>query len=580
MGDQRGAEGAGRRALDDARRSATAVRVRVWRGAAEEVGNELRRRLARDIGPPDRATIGGVHGQARVEAREKAHDVVEVAQEEELRPRAVDGRDDLREVDDRRPSAAARMLCGESGKASQRRRALPRQASAGVVPPPWTSSARMRPAVAWPRHQAVSLKLGEPAIGAPANMARRAGAAGLASHALDRTTIAGRGVVGPPSRGGAEFVGLAEGHRAARRLAEHHHRGRGVVGPPSRGGAEFAGLTEGHRTVVGRERLAERHRARPKMPQWSVSLGITWSILRGEEEGHARQHLTAPLGPAPELDQERSAPAPDRHRYGIGSRMGTCCSVSYGGRVLNPHQLAAAQAAKTLLETLSTEEVRTLGIEALRQWRRRPILPPRDPYRVGPPPAPDPMTAESRNIFQVHGDLGIAFVRVLAERKQAQGIAPNKVKEAFINDEILNADWMAGFVEFLWWLLRAGLAVELRREHRDQFALRDYPTVLRLTERGARMLDDPDPDDNPMVPGCLDRIRLRCPDLPDGVLALLADGRACLDVGLLRPAVVMMGVAYELAIEAVIGAMINKQLLPANTLDRQAAARLRAVLAS
>lgn len=187
------------------------------------------------------------------------------------------------------------------------------------------------------------------------------------------------------------------------------------------------------------------------------------------------------------------------------------------------------------------------------------------------------MTVESRNIFQVHGHLGIELVRLLAERKYAQGIDPNQVKEAFIDDEVLNTDWMAGFVEFLWWLLRTGLAVELRRERRAQFVLRDYPSVLRLTERGARILDDPNADDNPMVPGFLDRIRLRCPDLPDGVLALLADGRACLDVGLLRPAVVMMGVAYELAIEAVIGALINKQRLPANTLDGQAATRLRAV---
>jgi len=243
---------------------------------------------------------------------------------------------------------------------------------------------------------------------------------------------------------------------------------------------------------------------------------------------------------------------------------------------MDAHQHAAAQAAKTLLENLSPEEVSVLGIQALRRWWRRPP-PPTDRYRVGAPPPPDPLTDVSRKIFQVHADLGVEFARVLLERKPIQNVDPDQAKEAFINDEVLNTDWMSGFVEFLWWLIRAGIAVELRRDRRDPFSLRDYPTTLRVTERGARVLDDPDSDNNPMVPGFLDRIRLRCPDLPDGVLALLADGRACLDVGLLRPAVVMMGVAYELAIESVIDILITKQLLPSSILDGQAAARLRAV---
>ena len=90
---------------------------------------------------------------------------------------------------------------------------------------------------------------------------------------------------------------------------------------------------------------------------------------------------------------------------------------------------------------------------------------------------------------------------------------------------------------------------------------------MRLTARGARLLDGT--DDDPLLPGFLDRIRLRCPDLPDGVVALLADARECLDRCLLRPAVILMGVAYELAIEEVVLRLETKGYVKAKTVDLQ-----------
>src|SRR5438552_3728804 len=61
---------------------------------------ELRRELACDVGAPDRAAVGDMGRDPRIEAGDEPHDVLEVAEEEELGPRAVHGGDDLREVDD------------------------------------------------------------------------------------------------------------------------------------------------------------------------------------------------------------------------------------------------------------------------------------------------------------------------------------------------------------------------------------------------------------------------------------------------------------------------------------------------
>ena len=136
---------------------------------------------------------------------------------------------------------------------------------------------------------------------------------------------------------------------------------------------------------------------------------------------------------------------------------------------------------------------------------------------------------------------------------------------------------MRGVVEFLWWLVRSGFAVELRRAviHGNQTGR--YPLEMRLTKRGVRLLGDR--DDNPMLPGFLDRIRARCPGLPDGVIALLVDARTCFEHSLMRPAVVLMGVAYELAIEQVVEVLATKNLVTSNTASQKAGERIKRVKA-
>jgi len=170
----------------------------------------------------------------------------------------------------------------------------------------------------------------------------------------------------------------------------------------------------------------------------------------------------------------------------------------------------------------------------------------------------------------MHGDLGRLVIPLLAQRKGAPEPSPNDInamKEPFI--DCLGLTWMSSVVEFTWWLERAGLAVVLQRA-RD-----GYATMFRLTKRGSAVLDRS--DDDPLIPGFLERIKERCPDLPDGVVSLLVDARACFDNALLRPAVMLMGVAYELAIETVLDKLQTKGLVPAKTLELEAGMRLRRV---
>jgi hypothetical protein len=61
-----------------------------------------------------------------------------------------------------------------------------------------------------------------------------------------------------------------------------------------------------------------------------------------------------------------------------------------------------------------------------------------------------------------------------------------------------------------------------------------------------------------LLPGALDRLRDRCPGLPADVIALLEDVYTCLTRTLYRPAVAVMGVAYEAAVEAVATALLDR----------------------
>jgi hypothetical protein len=123
---------------------------------------------------------------------------------------------------------------------------------------------------------------------------------------------------------------------------------------------------------------------------------------------------------------------------------------------------------------------------------------------------------------------------------------------------------MAPFIEFLSWFERAGLGVAL-----------NHPYRWRLTRAGLRLLAAT--DDHPLLPGFVDRVVTRCAGLPADVQALLADARACIDAGLVRPAIVLMGVAYEVAIEHITASLVKRGLLPTSAEDESAAKRIASV---
>lgn len=205
-----------------------------------------------------------------------------------------------------------------------------------------------------------------------------------------------------------------------------------------------------------------------------------------------------------------------------------------------------------LIAPLNSEEIRTLGIAALRRWYEE---------------------ARDHTFFEVHGHLGFFMVGLLVQRTGETQVHHSFGKEAFHED--LYDPSMALVFEFLWWLIRAGLASPLRtgRNPKGEEVL----VHLRPTEAGIRLLQNT--DDHPVLPGYLARVSQRCPGIPSEAVAHLADATTCLDHALGRPAVVLAGLAYETTIDEIVTSLIAKSKLPANTADLKPAMKGRAVRA-
>jgi hypothetical protein len=199
-----------------------------------------------------------------------------------------------------------------------------------------------------------------------------------------------------------------------------------------------------------------------------------------------------------------------------------------------------------LLAGLTPDEIRGYAIRALRAWwRARPDL--------------------ALDSFSLHGDFGWHMVAILADMRgeKLETEAHRLGKEPFLSDQ--HRPWMKDVVEFLWWLTRVGLAFPLLDTGNAPYFGR-----MRVTAAGARFLSSDD-QDHALLPVSLERVRQRCPGLPDQVLAHLEDGRACLDHGLPRPAVVLIGLAYEAAVEAIVENLVANGLLDGSVVRRQTA---------
>jgi hypothetical protein len=207
-------------------------------------------------------------------------------------------------------------------------------------------------------------------------------------------------------------------------------------------------------------------------------------------------------------------------------------------------------AMKELLNGRSDDEVRALCIDVLRTWRK---------------------THRAQPDFSLHGDLGQALYPKLM---QLRGAAPfpfsGAAPAAALEDSIAEAG-MESISEFVNWFTRAGFAWPLSAPPNQ------YPIRLHLTRLGCRFLDAD--EDHPLVPGFVDRIVARCPKLPDDVQSLLIDARSCLDHELVRPAIQLIGVAYELALDHVVESMVARTVLPQSATELRAARRIGAIRA-
>jgi hypothetical protein len=81
--------------------------------------------------------------------------------------------------------------------------------------------------------------------------------------------------------------------------------------------------------------------------------------------------------------------------------------------------------------------------------------------------------------------------------------------------------------------------------------------AVRLTEAGRRAAKD----ESAFSPQLVERIRARCPRLSEEVAEHMVDAQACLENDLLRPATVMIGLAYEAAILAIGEALVTEGML-------------------
>jgi hypothetical protein len=239
---------------------------------------------------------------------------------------------------------------------------------------------------------------------------------------------------------------------------------------------------------------------------------------------------------------------------------------------METHMRETYSQLKALLEQSSESEIRVVGIDALRSVVGRATK--QHPRDVLVPP--------TDAIIRIR-DIGLEIVGALCRIKNTVIADRSIVLYAFEDEEAFNTDWMEGVLEFLWWLERTGLAVPLlfdkKRDPGYSSSIpREYPSTLRLTQRGRRLIAGS--QDNPLLPNFLERIRERCPGLPEEVIVLLVDARACIDHSLLRAAVALMGVAYEITIAEAVNRLHTLGLVDRRLPEKQAGEKLKTVLAA
>lgn len=214
---------------------------------------------------------------------------------------------------------------------------------------------------------------------------------------------------------------------------------------------------------------------------------------------------------------------------------------------------------RELIGDLSHDAVREVGIRALRRWRTQ---------------RPDERS------FQMNGPQGFGtyFVELVAETKRVSLMPdsgpitsdsmPSAMSEAMIA-EASHESFMHPLYDFFAWLQVAGLV----QPWLSGTPAHPFPIWYRATAAGLEFFSET--GDHPLLPGYAARVSARCAGLPDTIPVLLADAYACLERSLLRASIVMLGVAFEMAIEAIVEHLAPTVPALAQVVERGAAQRVR-----
>ena len=165
-----------------------------------------------------------------------------------------------------------------------------------------------------------------------------------------------------------------------------------------------------------------------------------------------------------------------------------------------------------------------------------------------------------RSTFKYDEALGAVATVLLGEKSPAafaawsgghlmfKGNPDGSVQEVPDNRKLLAA---------IWRLVGEGVVVPRLKQERDQCVF----LYLSLTEKGERIVSKA--DEHPLHPGFITRFQVAAPTAINPVVAHLEDAVSCLEAGLLRPALMMLGLANELTVRITHNALVHQGKLKA-----------------
>lgn len=138
--------------------------------------------------------------------------------------------------------------------------------------------------------------------------------------------------------------------------------------------------------------------------------------------------------------------------------------------------------------------------------------------------------------------------RVIQDLMQADGHErPDGLDMQFLLDATISRPRTGAAVhhmrmaEFWGWMVRGGFAVYYPPDGQDHHTRLEKGGAWIITRTGLRLVNE----DHPCRPGAMDRLREEfAGELPDSI-ARLEDARECFELGLMRPTIILLGLAYE-----------------------------------